>query len=100
MLSSGFAKGAPMRKSIEGVTIIILTIGLTAFILYVINYDAGRDLVNSADEGNLKRVQSLLKKGVAVNARDFYGRTALSRATEKGRLEVVNAWGQICSWPI
>ena len=39
----------------------------------------------SADVGDLAKVDQLLEKGVAVDARDEYGRTPLMWATRRGR---------------
>ncbi|MFW6264183.1 MAG: ankyrin repeat domain-containing protein [Cyanobacteriota bacterium] len=48
-------------------------------------------LITAAADGNLKRVQELLKAGVNVNAKNLEGRTALLEACEGNSLEVIAA---------
>ena len=46
--------------------------------------------IETAKQGNIERLQYFIDKGVDINARDRYGRTALSRAIQNGRPEVVD----------
>lgn len=46
-------------------------------------------LVRAAKRGNVRRVKSLLKRGVPVDVCDGLGRTALMEAARKGHLEIV-----------
>jgi len=48
------------------------------------------DLLALAGEGDLAKVEDLLRKGADVNARDQDGQTALMKAAGAGHGEVVN----------
>ena len=50
-----------------------------------------RDLLNAAYRGDATAVHALLAKGADVNAKGYYGETALIAASEYGPLEVVQA---------
>jgi ankyrin repeat protein len=51
--------------------------------------DLKDDLWAAAKKGDARRVETLLAKGVDVNAKTRYGATALSFAADKGHVEVV-----------
>ena len=48
-----------------------------------------RRLLRYSKNGNLRRVNSLLRRGVNVNYQNYLGRTALMYASYEGRLDVV-----------
>ena len=47
------------------------------------------DLIDSARDGNLERIEKDLAKGADINGRDEFGGTALFAATEQGNTELV-----------
>ena len=58
----------------------------------MIDTDAlGRELVAAAGRGERRKVASLLRRGVSVEARLAHGRTALLVAAENGHTDTVNA---------
>src|ERR1700757_966508 len=55
----------------------------------VLAAETPEDLWAAARRGDVKIVESLLAKGIDVNAKTKYGATALSYAADKGHVEVV-----------
>jgi len=51
----------------------------------------GQSLINAAENGNIAKVNTLLAKGVDVNAKNSIGFTALRYASQNGHSEVVKA---------
>lgn len=51
--------------------------------------DGGEKLLQAAQAGDLKTIESLLETGVDVNSKSEYGATALAYACDKGHVEVV-----------
>lgn len=49
----------------------------------------GIELIVASRKGNLERVKSLIDSGVNVNARAYYGETALLEASSAGHVEIV-----------
>jgi hypothetical protein len=62
---------------------------LVALLLTLLAPDREEDLREAARRGDLARVRSLLDEGVAVDAKNRYGATALFFAADKGNLPLV-----------
>jgi len=71
-----------MKKSIS-LLIILFTLCITVWA------DTGTEFIRAAKDGDLNKVQQLLKAGTDINTKDGNGATALTWAAKYGHLEVV-----------
>ena len=67
----------------------IFLITAMLFVVPLAATDDGDDLIDAAEEGDIKTVRTLLKQGIDLNAKSMFGYTALHKATQMNHLKVV-----------
>lgn len=62
---------------------------ISAMVIMTVTYATAAPLIDAISNGDIETVQTLVKKGVNVNAKDDTGSTALHEACYRGYVDIV-----------